>query len=160
MSTMQETKQCYSKTMLVAPHIATGVTLGIVLGEPLLVVPAAIASHFLLDSVPHWQETMAPYHPTWKTYLRIPLDLGLGLAIILFALKLQPDHSLSILLGAFFAATPDLDVITVVFPRLKTKIVTKYWDWHCKIQREVSTLTGVVTQLAVIAISLITITMA
>jgi len=143
--------------MLVAPHIATGVTLGIVLGEPLLVVPVAVASHFLLDSVPHWQETMAPYRPTWKTYLRIPLDIGLGLVIIFLALYLQPERGLSVVLGAIFASAPDLDVVTILFPRLKTELVAKYWDWHCKIQREVSSLAGVATQLAVLAICFVTI---
>lgn len=143
--------------MLVAPHIATGVTLGLVLQEPLLVVPLAIASHFLLDSVPHWQETMAPYHPTWKTYVRIPIDFGLSAFIIWLALSIHPDLGWSIGLGAFFAAIPDIDVATIAFPKLKNKIVSAYWDWHCKIQREVPTLVGAITQLVVLAIGFLTI---
>lgn len=143
--------------MLVAPHIAAGVTLGLVLQKPLLVVPLAVASHFLLDTVPHWQETMAPYHPTWKTYLRIPIDFGLGALLIWLALQYHPELSWSIGLGAFFAAIPDVDVITIAFPKLKNKLVSMYWDWHCKIQREVSTFTGVVTQLIVLAIAFLTI---
>lgn len=143
--------------MLVAPHIATGVTLGLVLQRPMLVIPLAIASHFLLDTVPHWQETMAPYQPTWKTYLRIPIDFGVGALIIGLALHFHPELSWSIGLGAFFAAIPDIDVITIAFPKLKNKLVTYYWDWHCKIQREVSSLAGVLTQLAVLAISILTV---
>ena len=143
--------------MLVAPHIATGVTIGLALQQPILVVPIAIASHFLLDSVPHWQETMAPYHPTWKTYLRIPIDFGLGALIIGLALQYHPELSLSIGLGAFFAAIPDIDVITIAFPKLKNKIVTAYWDWHCKIQREVTSFTGVFTQLLVLLIGFLTV---
>ena len=143
--------------MLVAPHIAAGVTLGLVLKQPALIVPLAVASHFLLDCIPHWQETMAPYKPTWKTYLRIPIDFGLGALIIWLAVQTHPELGWSIGLGAFFAAIPDIDVATVAFPKLKNKIVTAYWDWHCKIQREVESWSGVVTQLVVLAIGFSTV---
>jgi hypothetical protein len=140
--------------MLVLPHVATGAALGALIGDPLIVVPAAIASHFILDSIPHWQETMAPYIPTWKTYLRIPIDIGLGIALVIYALSVQPDHAPAILLGALFASAPDLDVITIKLPNLQRGFVKKYWDWHCKIQREVTSLWGVVTQLIVVAVSI------
>lgn len=135
--------------MLVAPHVAAGVTLGLVLQEPLLVIPIAVASHFLLDTIPHWQETMAPYHPTWKTYVRIPIDFAISAAIIWLALVIHPELGWSIGLGAFFAAIPDIDVVTIAFPKLRNKIISAYWDWHCKIQREVPTFGGIATQLAV-----------
>jgi hypothetical protein len=143
--------------MLVLPHVATGVALGALIGDPLIVIPAAIASHFILDSIPHWQETMAPYVPTWKTYLRIPIDIGLAIALVAYAIHLQPASLPGILLGAVFASGPDLDVITIKFPRLQRGIIKRYWDWHCKIQREVSSLWGVLTQLIVIATCIIVI---
>lgn len=143
--------------MLVLPHVATGAALGALIGEPLIVVPAAIASHFVLDSIPHWQETMAPYIPTWKTYLRIPIDIGLAIALVAYALSVQQDHAVGILLGAIFASAPDLDVITIKLPKLQRGIIKKYWDWHCKIQREVTSLWGVATQLIVLAICIVTI---
>jgi hypothetical protein len=137
--------------MLVLPHVATGVALGALIGDPLIVVPAAIASHFILDAIPHWQETMAPYQPTWKTYVRIPIDIGLAIALVIYAVNLHPELLPGILLGAVFASIPDLDVITIKLPALQRGIVKRYWDWHCKIQREVSSLWGVTTQLIVIA---------
>jgi hypothetical protein len=140
--------------MLVLPHVATGAAIGALVGDPLVVIPVAIASHFILDSVPHWQETMAPYIPTWKTYLRIPIDVALGVGVVIYALSIQPDHSIGILLGALFASAPDLDVITIKLPKLQQGIIKKYWDWHCKIQREITSLWGVATQLVVIALSL------
>jgi len=141
--------------MLVLPHVATGAALGALLGDPFVVVPAAVASHFILDSVPHWQETMAPYIPTWKTYLRIPIDIGLAVALVIYALSIHPDLTPGILLGAIFASAPDLDVITIKLPKLQTGLIKKYWDWHCKIQREVTSLWGVVTQLVVVVASIV-----
>ena len=137
--------------MLVLPHVATGVALGALIGDPLIVVPAAIASHFVLDSIPHWQETMAPYHPTWKTYLRIPIDISLAIALTLYAVHIQPTALPAILLGAIFASIPDIDVITVKLPAMQRGIIKRYWDWHCRIQREVTTLWGVTTQLVVLS---------
>ncbi len=143
--------------MLVSPHITAGVALGAVIGNPIIVIPVAFASHFLLDSIPHWQETLAPYKPTAKTYIRIPFDLAIGLVVILLALKAQPDHALAIWLGAIFASGADLDVLLIVYPKFKQGLLEKYWDWHCAIQRETSSLWGLVPQLAVIAVGLFTI---
>jgi hypothetical protein len=137
--------------MLVLPHVATGAALGALIGDPLIVVPAAIASHFILDVVPHWQETMAPYHPTWKTYTRIPLDIGLAIGFVTYAVSLQPSLMPAIVLGAIFASIPDIDVVTIKLPKLQRGLVKRYWDWHCKIQQETTSLWGVATQLTVLA---------
>ena len=140
--------------MLVLPHVATGAAIGALIGDPLIAVPLAIASHFILDATPHWQETMAPYIPTWKTYLRIPIDIGLAAALVAFAIHTQPAHMPAIFLGALFASMPDLDVLTIKLPRLQTGVIKRYWDWHCNIQREVTSLWGVASQLAVLFISI------
>jgi len=137
--------------MLVLPHVATGAALGALIGDPFIVIPAAIASHFILDAIPHWQETMAPYTPTWKTYTRIPLDIGLAVGLVIYAISLQPDLMPAIVLGAIFASAPDLDVITIKLPELQRGFVKRYWDWHCKIQQETTSLWGVATQLTVLA---------
>lgn len=143
--------------MLVAPHAAAGVAIGVLVANPLLVIPAAIISHFVLDTVPHWQETLAPYQPTYKTYVRIPIDIGLAVAITTFGITMQPTHATSIILGALFATTADLDVIMITFPKLKRGILKLYWDWHCAIQKETNSLWGLAPQIAVLLISLTTI---
>lgn len=140
--------------MLTTPHAITGAAIGALLPSPLLVVPLAIGSHFVLDSIPHWQETLAPYTPTKKTYIRVPIDIALAIALVWFSVHWQPNHVSTIWLGAIMANVPDLDVITVLMPRLRQGLIKNYWDWHCKIQREISSMWGVVTQLIVIAISL------
>lgn len=143
--------------MLVAPHVAVGAALGAVIGNPLVVVPLSIISHFVLDAVPHWQETLAPYQPTKKTFIRIPIDVTIGLIVVLLALQAQPQHALAIWLGAVFASAPDLDVIVIAYPKLKHGLLKKYWEWHCAIQRETSSLWGIVPQLVVIGLGLMVI---
>lgn len=143
--------------MLVLPHVATGTALGVLIGDPLIVIPAAIASHFVLDAIPHWQETLAPYHPTWKTYLRIPIDIALSVVLVILAAYTHLEILPAILLGALFASIPDIDIITVKLPKLRRSLIRRYWNWHCKIQRETPSLWGVATQACVLMICITTI---
>lgn len=139
--------------MLTTPHAAAGIALGVVLGNPLLVIPAAVASHFLLDCVPHWQETLAPYKPTWKTYVRVPIDITLAVGITIFAAHEAPQHAAAIWAGAVAANVPDFDSLVVLVPNIKRGLIRRFWDWHCAIQRETSSLWGLVPQLAVVALA-------
>lgn len=140
--------------MLTTPHAAAGVALGAIIKNPVLVIPAAVASHFVLDYVPHWQEILPPYTPTWKTYARVPLDVALAIGITVLATRWQPQHTAAIWTGAVFANLPDLDSIIMVNPAVKRGLLKRYWDWHCSIQRETSSLWGILPQLAVVASSL------
>lgn len=140
--------------MLITPHTAAGLAIGSVVGNPLLVVPAAIASHFVLDAIPHWQETLAPYVPTKKTYVRIAVDLTLAIGITVLASHWQPQAVTNIWLGAIFANVSDLDSIVVLVPKIKRGVITQYWDWHCKIQKETASLWGLLPQLLVLGLGL------
>jgi hypothetical protein len=140
--------------MLTTPHAAAGIAIGAILSNPLIAIPVAVASHFVLDAVPHWQETLAPYTPNRKTYIRVPLDIALAVSITILAAHWQPQHLTNIWLGAIFANVPDLDTVVILVPSLKKGIIQRYWDWHCKIQRETSSLWGLVPQLIVIAVTL------
>jgi hypothetical protein len=140
--------------MLTTPHAAAGIAIGVVLSNPVLVIPAAMASHFVLDSVPHWQEVLAPYKPGKPTMIRAPLDMALAIGLTILAAHWQPHYVTAIWLGAVFANLPDLDVITILIPRLRKGLVRRYYDWHCDIQRETSSLWGLVPQLIVIAATL------
>lgn len=143
--------------MLTTPHTAAGVALGVLIGNPILVIPAAIASHFLLDRVPHWQETLAPYEPTWKTYIRVPIDISLAVGLTMWAAHAQPAYAAAIWAGAIAANVPDLDTVVVLLPAIKRGMVQRYWDWHCRIQRETSSLAGIIPQLAIILAALLTV---
>lgn len=141
--------------MLTTPHATTGIAIGSLTGNPFIVVPLALASHFVLDAIPHWQETLAPYTPTWKTYVRVPIDICLAIGLTTLACRWQPQHVSSIWLGAIMANIPDLDSAVVLVPKLKMGVVRKYWDWHCRIQRETSSLWGLVPQVIVVALGLL-----
>jgi hypothetical protein len=140
--------------MLTTPHAVTGAALGALLVNPILVVPVAFGSHFILDSIPHWQETLPPYTPTWKTWTRIPFDLALAVSLVALIAFWLPDRAAAIWMGAVAANLPDADVLLIVLPKLKRGLLAKTYDWHCRIQRETASLWGLVPQLTIMAAGL------
>jgi hypothetical protein len=140
--------------MLTTPHTAAGIAIGSLIGVPWLVAPVAISSHFVLDMIPHWQETLAPYTPTKKTYIRIPIDIVLSVSITLLAIHWQSQDATAIWVGTIFANLPDFDSLVVLAPSLNKGMIKKFWDWHCAIQRETKSLWGIVPQLLLIAFCL------
>lgn len=88
-------------------HALTGAAIGIALQEPLLIVPLAFASHFVLDAIPHFDHEIYRFGSRWATRLYV-IDgmlatLGLGLLIVLLS-----QLWFYILLGAFFGVAPDI----------------------------------------------------
>jgi len=76
--------------MFLTPHVAVGVAIGSLIPNPVLAVPLAFASHFVLDAVPHWDDIglgklkerrgRIPSAP----FRRILLDFLLALSFVLF----------------------------------------------------------------------------
>lgn len=146
----------YTRYVLITPHAVTGAAIGaIVGGNPLVIVVAAIASHYLLDSMPHWQETLAPYTPTWRTWVRIPIDLVLGVCLVTLVAYWHPEHVWLVWLGAAAGNLPDLDTLLIIFPRFKHGVLRRHYEWHCKIQRETSSFIGVITQFVTVTVAMI-----
>lgn len=112
-------------------HALTGAAIGLALQNPLLVVPAALVSHFVLDMVPHFGG-----HPVYewghKHFFKvIGLDAFMCVAGITLAIWLAPHLAVPILLGVVFAMLPDISLI-----HYYTHGKPKHWfhDFHLGIQ--------------------------
>jgi len=148
--------------MLETPHVALGAAIAIKVGNPYLAIPLALASHFLLEKVPHWNPhlntEMKKYgHLTNKTKLIIALDttLALGLGIIV-ALKALPNSSLSILViaSSFASIVPDLLESPYFIFGVKNKYIQKWIALQKKIQIDTTPFWGILTQIIVLASTL------
>jgi hypothetical protein len=140
--------------MLITPHAVVGAAIGVRLKHPLKVIPVAMASHFLLDTVPHWQETLAPYRPTGATWIRIPIDACLAVLGVAWIArqgkKRQRGLASAAVVGALAGTLPDLDSLACANPLLlRNGFLKRYFFWHCGIQEETPEGWGVVTQIAV-----------
>lgn len=95
--------------MTATNHAMTGAAIGLLLGEPLLAVPAAVISHYFCDTFPHYTSAM-PSEKLLKTtgfrnYLVLEAFLC-GLLVVMLAV-IRPEHWLLAAFCAFAAAAPD-----------------------------------------------------
>lgn len=92
--------------MLVTNHVLSGALIGTVTRRPEVAFAAGVASHFVLDAVPHWGDWGSQ-----RRFLRVAVPDGLtGLAVIgALAATSPPSRRLSVLAGMAGAALPDID---------------------------------------------------
>lgn len=120
-------------------HVLSGAVIGAATRRPLPALLVGVASHFVLDAVPHWGEWESDEH-----FLRIAVADGLiGLAamgvVTRAALKARKDERVklaaSVVAGMAGAALPDLDKPTAMFLgyRLWPDAVNRF---HSRIQDE------------------------
>ena len=148
--------------MLEAPHVLVGIALAEKAGHPLLAIPLALGSHFVLDMLPHW-------NPHLNTEMRkngrisdmtrrlIFVDGVISLAVIAyFTYRALPDSFLAgtILLSAFAAVFPDLMEAPYFFFKKKTNLLERSIKFQKAIQTDAGPVFGILTQIAVCALSL------
>lgn len=99
--------------MTATNHMLAGAVVATAIQQPLLVFPAVIASHFVLDALPHfgvreYSPQLRNNHPLFKFVLAIDIGLTLSLlALLPFILKGVVSWWV-LLLGMFLAWAPDL----------------------------------------------------
>lgn len=137
--------------MLAMTHALAGATIGATLGHPALVIPAAAASHLLLDALPHWNFALVR-RITAKEILRLSPELLGMLAVSGGYLFWFPNRWLSILLGVFFAIAPDL--LTEIERIFGYDLSKRFSALHERIQWELPVLPGLATQLLMVGLLL------
>src|SRR5512146_705158 len=96
--------------MTATNHALTGAVIGLVAGQPLIAVPAALVSHFVCDALPHYKFDL-PDEILLKTrgfrdYLIV--DAGLCILLVIILAIFQPQHWILASVCAFIATSPDL----------------------------------------------------
>jgi hypothetical protein len=120
------------EAMLVTNHVLSGALIGATVNRPSAAFTLGVASHFVLDTMPHWGK--------WGSrsrFMRVAVPDGLtGLAAMAaFAAVSPPERRLAVLAGMAGAALPDLDKPSIVwfgrspFPRVVDR-------FHASIQHE------------------------
>ncbi|HVX48426.1 MAG TPA: hypothetical protein VHA05_03665 [Candidatus Saccharimonadales bacterium] len=101
--------------MTAVNHALTGTAIGLLVGEPLIALPAALASHFVCDALPHFGSNLPLQanlrRNSFRNYLIaefcLCVSLVIGLAIF------RPEHWFLASVCAFLAASPDLLSINI-----------------------------------------------
>lgn len=111
-------------------HALTGAAIGLAVQNPLLVMPIAFASHFVLDSLPHFDHPLYTFgnKHAWKLYT---VDGIIAVSGVLATATFAPSLLLPIILGAIFAVLPDA---TLIHYYLKNKPNHWFHNFHIGIQ--------------------------
>ncbi len=121
--------------MWATAHAACGAALSTRIRNPWALAGAAVASHVVLDWIPHWD------YPAFWLYGAADL----AGAILVVALLFRPDRLAW--WGAFWAAVPDLEVVLAVFG-LATPRFPSHRPWFP--HGSAPMLPGIVIQVSVI----------
>jgi hypothetical protein len=97
--------------MIGTPHMMTGAAIGKIARRPQIALPAAFASHFVLDAIPHLDQHAlfgvaggrVTVGEAWATVV----DVFLGVTLVLWAVGRQPGRR-TMLWAAFMAIVIDL----------------------------------------------------
>jgi len=142
-------------------HALLGGIIGLNLNSVWLVIFLSLASHFLLDMLPHWDGTCGkkPCQPNGKlatkksTLILRFFDFSVAIITIIF-LFFQFNNKM-LILGAIFAILPDIAKIGYLTPLKKSKAYIQYLKFHSIIQKDVSWKLGLTIQLILLLILII-----
>ena len=139
--------------MVVAAAIASKIP------NPLISIPLAFASHFILEKVPHWNphlntEKKKYGKPTVQSTYIVVFDTLASLVLGGFiAYQALPDttHAAVILAACLVSASPDLIEAPYYFLNMKNEFIEKSWiPFKKSLQADTSILPGLATQVATI----------
>jgi ABC-type spermidine/putrescine transport system permease subunit II len=143
-------------------HAAVGATIAVKIPNPLIAIPLAFLSHFLLDFVPHWNpslytETKKLGQPSQKSNIIVLIDVALSLILGFFlAFRFWPNTQkmMVILLACSAAVAPDVIEGFYFYLGVKTKFLKKLIKFQHEHQTNINLIPGLLTQLATLAVCL------
>ena len=145
--------------MLETPHVFVGAAIATKIPDPLIAIPLAFLSHFVLEMVPHWNphlnsETEKYGYPTKKSTLLVVADSSLALisgSLIAYSALPDTGRSLTVLFACLASILPDLIEAPYFFLRIRNKLIQKWIVFQKSIQNDTSIIPGLLTQVLTIA---------
>lgn len=142
-------------TVLETPHVAVGAAIATKIPNPFVAIPLALASHFILEKVPHWNphlntETEKYGRPTKKSTIIVIIDTSLALVVGgFFAYRALPNqaHAITILAASLASVLPDLIEAPYFFLGVRKAFIKKWILWQKSIQADTDLFPGLATQL-------------
>jgi len=144
--------------VLETPHVVVGAAIAAKVGNPLLAIPLAFGSHFILEKVPHWNPhlntEMKKYGKiTKKSTKIIILDVCVSIILgFLIASRVLPDvgHFFTILVASFVSVLPDIIEGPYFFLNMKNKFIKRWISFQKSIQVDTNMLPGLATQVVTV----------
>ncbi len=135
--------------MLETPHVALGAAIAVAIPNPLISIPLAFLSHFVLDMTPHWNphlntETKKYGHLTKQTLFIIGVDLAAALLLTFYL----GNRNLNIYMASFAAILPDVVEGPYFLWGWRNKYLDIWMKFQKSIQADANVFWGLLTQVA------------
>lgn len=144
--------------MLETPHVIVAAAIAAKIGNPLISLPLALGSHFILEKIPHWNPHLNSEKKlfgkiTSQTFQFVFADSFLALVSgTAIALIYYPDYKKMglILLACFLGAVPDIIEAPYYFLKKDSGFIKKIWiPFKKSIQVDAEPLWGMIFQLLI-----------
>jgi len=142
--------------MIVIIHMLVGALIGEKFNSIALIIILALATHFILDFIPHWDGKYNKEKFLKQKKLEIKKKI-LVVHMLLFLIGIfvlfempKPNGKYHLLLGVFFSLFPDM--LNIFYLKSKNRFVHKCVNFHQRVQRNCGFLLGFSLQLIVFLI--------
>ena len=119
-------------------HATTGVVIALAVHNPVLALPMALASHFVLDAIPHYgDDNLDGSNKAFRRFILIDAIAGFSISALMFFLL--PEQRVLIVLCAIMATIPDLMWLPNHIRQINnqpSKPHNRLMRWHYDIQFE------------------------
>ena len=136
--------------MTATSHSLVGASIACLIPNPLIAIPLAFASNFILDTIPHWDVGTGWHNrPKIQTFVFAGIDvlLGLSLSFLIFAQKANP---LYLLLMIFVATFADWAEAPYLFLGWDIPPFNWFYKFQSKIHHRDGTLLGIMIQVIIV----------
>ncbi|MBN1168836.1 hypothetical protein JXA63_03000 [Candidatus Woesebacteria bacterium] len=148
--------------MLETPHVVVGAAIAASVSNPMLSLPLALGSHFLLDRIPHWNPhtyTETEKYGKIRNSSMIIASVDTAIAFLIgsyIAYTYLPDYKMSfvIITACFLSVLPDVIKSPFYLMKNKNGLLKKYINFERSLQVEIGIYLGLLTQLLVITTGL------
>jgi len=148
--------------VLETPHVVVAAAIATKISNPIVSLPLAFASHFLLETIPHWNPHLnseiklkGKISNLSKTIISFDVFTSLLSGFFIASLSL-PDNLkfLTIVLACFVATLPDLIEAPYYLAGKEINFLIKRWIPFKKfLQSDTSLFWGTLNQILIIAVS-------
>jgi hypothetical protein len=146
--------------VLETPHVIIGAAIATKVQNPLLSLPLALGSHFLLEKIPHWNPHLNTekhkYGKITKQSTIIVLadsTLALGSGLLIALQKMPNLGSVAVVLAAcLLSILPDLIEAPYFFLGIDNPYIVRWIKFQKSIQTDAKPFWGLTAQLATIAL--------
>jgi len=132
---------------LVSAAIITKVT------PPYLSLPLVLISHYILDSIPHWDTGtgLTKGLKTKKTaFWETIVDLAIAGSLVFYLFQLNKDFSALLWFAFVLGITPDLVEFPVLFLNKKPRLLEKIIEFHDRFHQRAKLPWGLIPQIIII----------